>query len=281
MNPYLRRHDSSTPALEKGLDILELFASSQSGLTVTEAARALNRTVSEIFRMLACLKQRGYLFQLENRGKYHLTLRIFSLAQEHPPPNRLITESLPVMHGVAHELRQSCHLEVLDGGYVVIVAQVDASESTGFHVKIGSKMELMQSATGHVILAYQREDLRRHALEEWARETQRKKPAELDARLAKVRRRGHETRASLQVKGVVNVSFPVFAASGEVVACLTVPYVKRLEDKVDVSDVVRALRLASSELSEALGANPVHSLPGPVRARSKIPAGDTQDLRHQ
>jgi DNA-binding IclR family transcriptional regulator len=36
----------------------------------------------------------------------------------------------------------------------VIVAQVDAPESTGFYVKMGSKVELMQASTGHVILAY-------------------------------------------------------------------------------------------------------------------------------
>jgi DNA-binding IclR family transcriptional regulator len=125
------------------LDILELFASTQGGLTVSEAARMLNRTVSEIFRMLLCLEQRGYLSQSENREKYRLTLRLFRLAQEYPPTNRLITESLSLMHGVAHELRQSCHLGVLDGGHVVILTQVDTPESTGLHVKMGSKVELM------------------------------------------------------------------------------------------------------------------------------------------
>ena len=267
MSPYSRRHDYSTPALEKGLDILELFASNPGGLTASEAARVLNRTISEIFRMLLCLEQRGYLSQSGNREKYHLTPRIFRLAQEHPPTSSLITESLPLMRRVAHELRQSCHLDVLDGGYMVILAQVDAPESTGFHVKIGSKMELMQSATGHVILAYQSEDLRRHALEEWARETQRNKPADLDARLAKVCRRGHEICASLQVKGVVNVCFPVFAARGEAVACLAVPYVKRLEDKIGVPEVVRALRISSGELSDALGATRLN--PRLVRTRNR------------
>jgi DNA-binding MarR family transcriptional regulator len=79
------KRDYSTPALEKGLDILELFASTPGGLTVSEVARMLNRTVSEIFRMLLCLEQRGYLSQSKNREKYHLTLRIFRLAQEHLP----------------------------------------------------------------------------------------------------------------------------------------------------------------------------------------------------
>ena len=62
-----------TPALEKGLDILELFAGTPEGLTVSEAARRLNRTVSEIFRMILCLEQRGYLAQSPNKERYHLT----------------------------------------------------------------------------------------------------------------------------------------------------------------------------------------------------------------
>jgi DNA-binding IclR family transcriptional regulator len=245
-----------TPALEKGLDILELFASTPGGLTVSEVARLLNRTVSEIFRMLLCLEQRGYLAQSENRERYHLTLRLFRLAQEHPPTKRLVTEALPIMHGVAHELRQSCHMGVVDGGHVVILAQVDSPESTGFYVKMGSKVDLMHAATGHVILAHLDEDACQRALEEWNNESKRKKPADLDDHLAKIRRRGYESRASYEVKGVVNISFPVLSAQGSAVAGLTVPYVKRIEDKIGVPDVVESLRVASQQISEALGAAP-------------------------
>src|ERR1700719_1733719 len=138
-----------TPALEKGLDILELFASTPGGLTVSEVARSLNRTVSEIFRMLLCLEQRGYLAQTDNRERYHLTLRLFRLAQDHPPTKRLVTEALPIMHNIAYESRQSCHLGVVDGGHVVILAQVDSPTSSGFYVKVGSKVDLMHAATGH------------------------------------------------------------------------------------------------------------------------------------
>jgi DNA-binding IclR family transcriptional regulator len=167
-----------------------------------------------------------------------------------------------MMHSVAHALRQSCHLGVIDGGHVVIIAQVDAPESTGFYVKMGSKVELMHAATGHVILAYQTEDARMRALDEYTRETQRKKPADLDAHLLKIRRRGYERRASYQVTGVVNVSFPVLGVNGNAVAGLTIPYVKRLEDTVGLADVVRVMRDASQEISEALGATPA-----PAKAR--------------
>jgi DNA-binding IclR family transcriptional regulator len=245
-----------TPALEKGLDILELFAGTPEGLTVSEVARRLDRTVSEIFRMILCLEQRGYLAQSPNKERYHLTLRLFRLAQEHPPTKRLVTEALPAMHWLAHKLRQSCHLGIIDGGHVVILAQVDSPESTGFYVKMGSKVDLMHAATGHVILAHQSEDARERTLEEWRLETKKRKPADLDEHLAKILARGHERRASYEVAGVVNISFPVLNVQGQAIAGLTVPFVKRIEDTVGLAEVVSALREASRTISEAMGATP-------------------------
>ncbi|HEY2457648.1 MAG TPA: IclR family transcriptional regulator [Candidatus Acidoferrum sp.] len=260
-----------TPALEKGLDILELFAGTPEGLTVSEAARRLNRTVSEIFRMILCLEQRGYLAQSPNKERYHLTLRLFRLAQEHPPTKRLVTEALPIMHWLSHELRQSCHLGIIDGGHVVILAQVDSPESTGFYVKMGSKVDLMHAATGHVILAHLSEDARERAIDEWRSETKKRKPLDLDEHLAKILSRGHERRASYEVAGVVNISFPVLNVQGQAIAGLTVPFVKRIEDTISVAEVVRSLREASRRISEAMGATPQAKLAAKPRATRKKP----------
>jgi DNA-binding IclR family transcriptional regulator len=257
-----------TPALEKGLDILELFASTPEGLTVSEAARRLNRTVSEIFRMILCLEQRGYLAQSPNKERYHLTLRLFRLAQEHPPTKRLVTEALPVMHWLSHELRQSCHLGIIDGGHIVILAQVDSPESTGFYVKMGSKVDLMHAATGHVILAHLNEDARERAIDEWRSETKKRKPVDLDEHLAKILARGHERRASYEVAGVVNISFPVLNVQGQAIAGLTVPFVKRIEDTIGIADAVNSLRQASKKLSEAMGATPQGKAAPPARSRA-------------
>jgi DNA-binding IclR family transcriptional regulator len=258
-----------TPALEKGLDILELFAGTPEGLTVSEAARRLNRTVSEIFRMILCLEQRGYLAQSPNKERYHLTLRLFRLAQEHPPTKRLVTEALPIMHWLSHELRQSCHLGIIDGGHVVILAQVDSPESTGFYVKMGSKVDLMHAATGHVILAHLSEDARERAIDEWRLETKKRKPVDLDEHLAKILARGHERRASYEVAGIVNISFPILNVQGQAIAGLTVPFVKRLEDTISVAEVVRALREASRRISEAMGATPQARLAARPRSTRK------------
>ena len=54
------------PALEKGLEILELLSTSQEPLTQTEIARALGRSKNEIFRMLATLVQHGYVSKTQS-----------------------------------------------------------------------------------------------------------------------------------------------------------------------------------------------------------------------
>lgn len=265
-----------TPALEKGLDILELFASTPEGMTVSEVARRLNRTMSEIFRMLLCLEQRGYLAQSANKDRYHLTLRLFRLGQEHPPTKRMVTEAMPVMHWLAHELRQSCHLGVLDGSHVVILAQVDSPESTGFYVKVGSKVDLMHAATGHVILAHQTKDSCERAIQEWVRETQKKKPADLDEHLDKIRARGYERRASYEVTGVMNISFPVLNSQGDAIAGLTVPYVKRIEDTIGVPEIVEELRKASRQISAAMGALPEEAAQPVESTRKKQPTSKSK-----
>ena len=69
MSLLTARQKYAAPALDKGLDILEALASSARGLTLNELANAVNKTVSEIFRMALTLQQRGYVAVDENRKK--------------------------------------------------------------------------------------------------------------------------------------------------------------------------------------------------------------------
>ena len=75
-----KKTNYSAPALEKGLDILELLAHQSEGLTKSQLARLLQRSVSEIFRMLLCLEGRGYIAQVSEE-RYSLTLKLFQLVQ--------------------------------------------------------------------------------------------------------------------------------------------------------------------------------------------------------
>lgn len=242
----------ATPALEKGLDVLELLAHQPNGLTKSEISRELNRTVSEIFRMLLCLERRGYIAQTEG-DRYSLTLKLFKLVQEHPPTERLIAEALPVMHRVTHDTQQSCHMGVIEGAQVTILAQVNAPTPVGFYVKLGSTVDLMEATTGYVILAHQSEGHRDRILTEWKRLTGREIPGDLDKHLARVGKQGYEKRPSYKVKGVLNISYPIFDERGSATGALTVPYIQHTDATADTAEVSSILQAAAREITQAIG----------------------------
>ena len=190
-----------TPALEKGLDILELFTREPSGLTKSDVARRLNRTVSEIFRMLLCLEERGYIARVDENDRFQLTLKMFRMSLEYPPTKRLVSDALPIMQELVHVIHQSCHLGVLELGQVVIVAQTDSPISPGFYVKAGAIVDLMHAATGHVILAHLPADARERAIETWQQLSERRVPKTSTTTSGKSRSRATKNEPAMKYGG--------------------------------------------------------------------------------
>lgn len=243
----------AAPALEKGLDILELLAFASEPLTHTEIARGLGRTINEVFRMLVCLEQRAYISRSGPGDSYQLTLKLFEMVHQHNPVQRLVTHARPLLRHVANQTGQSCHLAMLNNAEVVVVAQFDAPGIMGFAVRLGANVDLLNTGSGHVILAFQNEDMQHRILAAWSRRTRKKLPAALSCHLKQIRRRGYEELASYQVHGVVNMSYPVLNQHGEAIAAMTVPFLARIGDSVGPPEVKEALNIASETLSRAIG----------------------------
>src|ERR1700712_626768 len=152
------------PALDKGLDILELLAEQKDGLTRAEITKSLGRNASEMYRMLERLVARQYVVRSPAGDRYSLSLKLFALAHRHPPMNRLIAEALPEMHRFAERAEQSCHLTVYDRGNLLGIAQVDGPGPWGLSIRLGSRVGLIDTASGQVMLAFQSEGERAHML---------------------------------------------------------------------------------------------------------------------
>jgi len=246
----------TAPALEKGLDILELLSSSVVGLSLSEIARDLGRSVSEIFRMLVVLQERGYIAQDPASEKYGLTMRLFEVAHRTPLIQRLTTAAEPLMRDLAHMINQSVHLAIIADDAVLIVGQVDPPARHVMSVRLGTRVDLWRASSGRVMMAYQDEDrlaemLRRTPLPDGGDETR------LRAELTDIRKRGHEVVDSFVVKGVVNISVPIIDHSGHAVAALTVPHIERFGESVSLADCcVQAIGIAD-KLTRRLGGGAV------------------------
>ncbi|MFC4706137.1 IclR family transcriptional regulator [Paraburkholderia caffeinitolerans] len=222
------------PALDKGLDILELLAEQRGGLTRAEITKALGRNASEIYRMLERLVARQYVMRSEAGDRYALSLKLFALAHRHPPMERLIAEALPLMQRFANDAEQSCHLAVYDRGNLLVIAQVDGPGTWGIAVRLGARVGLVDTNSGRTILAYQNAEQRAHML---AEHTKVKGEvaidhAALEAVCEQIRGAGFSRKDSQQIFGVTDVTFPVLGPSGQAIAALTCPFLKRIDEYV-------------------------------------------------
>ncbi|RYF10482.1 MAG: IclR family transcriptional regulator [Oxalobacteraceae bacterium] len=243
----------SAPALDKGLDIIELLNATELPLSQREIAQRLDRSVGEIYRMLTCLVRRGYISQVGD--SYAATTKLFELAYQRPPTHRLLTESRPIMEKLADTLEQSCHLTVYGQGKQVVIAKVDGPTGMGFAVRVGAELEVLISASGRVLLAFQDYETRNWRISETLARRPEHEDGQTNDILSTITGRGYEAAPSTQVRGLFAVSFPILDTQGHAIAALTVPYAERIDQtqRTSITDVIEALGDAAHRLSQRVG----------------------------
>jgi DNA-binding IclR family transcriptional regulator len=248
------------PALDKGLDILELLAQQPQGLTRAEIVKEMDRSASEIYRMLERLVARQYVTRSLAGDRYALSLKLFALANRHPPVSRLINQALPVMDAFARQAEQSCHLGLYDRGNVLIAAQINSPRGWSFSLHRGARVGLLDTASGHVLLAFSdADDASRMRAEHTAVDGEVPiTESKLASTLSSIHKLGYLERDSQQSFGVVDISFPILGPDQTALAALTCPYIRRIDAHVgpDLQAARELLRQAAQALSLTQGAAP-------------------------
>lgn len=240
----------SAPALEKGLDILELLAETERGLSLKDLSSQLGRSVSEIYRMLNVLVRRGYI--VSENDNYSLSTKMFRLSHIYPPTARLVAEATPLMQELSRELEFSCHLTVYSLGKQTVIASSEVPYGMGFHFRVGSEIGIPLSASGQVLVAFQDEVTREIRLNE-SFEGEKNGQESFRKALDEVLRKGFSSIQSKQFSGIHAVSYPLLDINYKAVAALSVPMLKRIDIKQkSIHEVEKKLGRCAERLSQKI-----------------------------
>ena len=258
------------PALEKGLDILELIARETAPLSLSEISERLGRSKNEIFRMIMALEDRGYIARAESGEGYRITNRLFMLGMAQPPIRSLQEAALGPMQAVASTVWQSCHLVVPVDDEIVVIGRVDSPGDLGYAVRLGHKRPIHVTASGAVLFAFQTEESRAR----WLLRLRKRKDfdeAEFLARVRKVQKDGYIRLRSSRVPSVTVVSVPLFQGAVPI-ATIAVPYVEQTPVVATIEQTTDTLLKAAAQISPvlSLGSSPlVASDPAPRKLTSR------------
>lgn len=239
------------PALEKGLEILEFLAPRSGAMTLSEISEGVGRSKSEIFRMLQVLEERRYLARTAGTEGYALSNRLFMLGMEHPPVKGLMEAAMPVMHRLATEILQPCHLAIPSEELIVVIARVESPGDVGFVVRVGHRRPIPHSTSGLVLLAFQSEEGRAQWLETLERKQVHYERARLAGHLRSITARGYACIPSEVVTGVTDLSAPILL-HGTAIAALTVPFAERRGARGEPKRSIARLRRAADRITHEL-----------------------------
>jgi DNA-binding IclR family transcriptional regulator len=239
------------PALDKGLDIIELLASAHAPLSIADISDGVGRSRGEIFRMLQVLEERDYISRGDGDAGYSITPRLFRLGMEQPPVKSAVETALPIMHRLADQIDQSCHLVVPSGDQIVVIARVDPPGDVGLVVRIGHRRPMAQSASGHVLLSWQSDSIREHWLGIIAESEPNLDRKKLLKSILLIRAQGYASHASREVDGVTDLSAPIMEHDRAVCA-LTVPFIERRTASKTIDFTLKYLQQATTDISHAL-----------------------------
>jgi len=245
----------SAPALDRGLDILELLSVQGKAQSLGQMSLLLNRGSRELLRLLNCLVSRNFVFIEQASGKYALSLKMFELAHLQSVETRLLSCAIPFMHTLVETLEQSCHLVVQKDRCLSVITQIAGPGPWNFSVKAGASVAVTTSASGRVLLAFSKENQRRKLLDKQLLNRHSNDASLLETELDSIVEAGYAQRVSEQVSGVTSISAPIQNYNAEAVGALTIPYVQKLTpaDKEDFTTARNELMRCARAISLALG----------------------------
>ncbi|PPU92066.1 IclR family transcriptional regulator [Xanthomonas albilineans] len=239
------------PALDKGLDILELLARDARPMTMAEISQGIGRSRGEIFRMLQVLEERGYLTKAAGDGGYTLTNRLFMLGMQQPQVQNVTEVALPVMRRLADAIRQPCHLVAPSDDQIVVIAQMDVPSDLGLVVRPGHRRPFAHSSSGLVLFAFQPADVQERLLQRLDAGAVEYDRALFLAAACEVQALGYSIRPSEAVVGVIDLTAPILQ-HGSARYTLTVPFIERRPQQMDAQVAMQAVCAAAAQISAAL-----------------------------
>ena len=254
----------TAPALEKGLDVLELLATLSSPVTPSQIAQRLGRSLQEVYRVVLALERRGYLVRPPGEEALVLSTQLFGLATLFPPFRRVVDAAQPIMNALALETSQAIHMAVLDGVNQRIIAQVDSPAAIAIRLRVGAASPAVRGTSGRTLIAFQATRVQEWILNEAKTTVPAEQLVRYRKRISDITARGYERIEGEVVQGVTDLSFPIMNASGVSLAALTMPFLASQQIIVPFDEAAVMLFRAAARISALMGGElPEPSFPLP------------------
>ncbi len=140
-------------SVDRALLILDLLAESSDGCTLSELSQKMDLPKSTVHGILSTLRDRSYVKQSEENGKYLLGIHLFDLGTKVANSWGIREAARPAMRWLSQEFGETVHLGCEDNGDVLYLDKIVADSLVSIASDVGARLPMHCSAVGKALLA--------------------------------------------------------------------------------------------------------------------------------
>jgi IclR family acetate operon transcriptional repressor len=244
-------------SLARGLRILDVLASENDGLGVTEISRRVSADKSVVHRTLSLLMLHDYVEQDPISRKYVLGFKVMELAGKRLRSIDLFSVAKPVLKDVVRQTGEIAVLAVLIGDVLAYLDKEEGPQAVHISSGLGQPIPLHSTASGKAILAHvPEEELFRLFREKGLPAITEKTITnflDFKAHLGEVRAQGYAIDDEETYPGIRCVAAPIRNHRGLVVASLSISGPTHRITEANVTVYADMTFAAASRISAKLG----------------------------
>ncbi len=249
-------HTSRVQVLDRALDLIELLATSENGLSIAELSATTGLPKSTIHRILSTYAERHYVEKNEETSIYARGHKFVEVASLYLNKIELKTEAAPIMHQMATTFGAVAYLAVLDNNEVMYLERAEQFNSLRLYTQIGKREPLYCTGLGKVLLAALPEQeceriTSQLSFKPYTDNTIREE-AELLRQVAEVRVRGYALDHGEHVADCQCLAVPIYDYTRKVMAAMSISGHNLLGNHSE-EFIYEKMHEAAMELSHRMG----------------------------
>lgn len=215
-----------TQSVTRALSILSCFTDEQPEIRVSDVARKLNLTQSNVSRLLATMESLDYVEKDELSGFYRLGAKIISLGGIALNNYEIRKQALSDLYELEGKLGLGANLAILNRNKIFYLAHVDSHKSPRMYTMNGKSNPLHCTGIGKVLLAHMSDEqvqtyFETEELHAYTAKTITDKNILRD-HLDVIRRKGYAIEIEELALGRACIAAPVRGRDGSVIAGISI-----------------------------------------------------------
>lgn len=247
----------SVPSVARSMQILELLAQSQRGLTLSDISRKLSIPKSSAHVLIKTLETMGYLKISQATGRYCFGLKLVSLSNMALENLDLRELARPFLQQLMLRTGLTVHLAILEGAEAVLIEKVEAPGMLRLATWVGKRLDANSSGVGKALLAFSEDGSYLHRFTGRSMARYNKNTISSLDRLArelkKIREQGYAFEDEEGEIGFRCIGVPLYDSADRAVAAISVAGTTSQISNDRMASLISNIKLTARQISIRLG----------------------------